>query len=143
MLKLTHHMSSSLLGVVCAIGCVAAGPSAFGQGSEGEFTIVGHNERPFEHSLTAAISYRDLDLTTKDGRAALRHRVWKTAERLCAQVGEIHISGASAALSCEDQALYSAAQQQHDAIARATTATYSAAPSGAPFTLTMSVAAAR
>lgn len=153
MLKLAKHVSSSLLGAMCAVASVAAGVPAFGQGSD-EFTVLGHNERPYEHTLSATISYRDLDLTNRDGRAVLRQRVWRTAEKLCARIGEGHIGGASQALSCEDQVRYSAAQQQRDAIARAMVAAAPANPSVASvgptapegagsYMLTVSVATAR
>jgi UrcA family protein len=133
---------SCLLGVVCAVGGLSAGLPALAQGSDG-FTVIGHSDRPNEHSLTAAISYRDLDLTTRGGRAALQTRVWRTAEKLCARVGELHIGGASMASSCEDQALFSAAQQERDAIARAAAPAYAGTMAAQPYVLTMSVAGIR
>jgi UrcA family protein len=153
MLKLGRHVSSSLLGVACAVGFAAAGLPAFGQGSD-EFTVLGH-ETPYDHSLTAAVSYRDLDLTTGDGRAALRARVWRAAEKLCARIGESHISSATRALSCEDRALYGASDQLQSAIARARVAAAPAqqaivasvgsdgAPAAGNHILTVSVAAVR
>src|ERR1700751_997198 len=78
MLKGSRHVSSSLLGVGCAIGLAAAGAPAFGQGSGG-FTVMGHNRTPAAQDLSAAVSYRDLDLTTRGARDALRARVWRTA----------------------------------------------------------------
>jgi UrcA family protein len=146
--------ATSLLGLACASAFVAAGPPAFGEGV-GEFTVIGNNERPNDHSLSAAISYRDLDLTTKDGQAMLRHRVWKTAQKLCARLGEGHVAGASQVGSCEDQAFFGTAEQRRDAIARAmvaramqpVVASVGARADGAPATgnyiLTVSVVGSR
>lgn len=114
MLKCSRHVSSSLLGVGCAIGLAVAGAPAFGQGSGG-FTVMGHNRTPDAQDLSAAVSYRDLDLTTRGGRAALRGRVWRTAVMLCAQAGEIQIGGGPGEPSCEGQAL----DRAKGAIARA------------------------
>jgi UrcA family protein len=137
-----EHVSPAMLGLICVAGLLAASAPAFGQGA-GEFTVLGHNEMPYDHSLTATVSYRDLDLATHGGRAALRARVWRTAEKLCARLGETHIGGVSMARSCEDQALYSAAEQQRDAIARATSPTYAGTVAAGAYVLTMSVEAMR
>jgi UrcA family protein len=155
MLKLANHVSSSLLGVVCAVASVAAGVPAFGQGAD-DFTVLGHNERPYGSTLSATVSYRDLDLTNRHGQAVLRQRVWRTAETLCARIGENHIGSATGVLSCEDQVAFSAARQQRDAIARAmvaaTTANRAVASVGSAaegasgpgsYILTLSVATAR
>lgn len=156
MLKLGKHVTYSLFGVVCAVASVAAGVPAFGQGSE-KFGVPSHNDGPYEHTLSANISYRDLDLTNRDGQAVLRQRVWRAAEKLCARMNESHIGGASQVLSCEDQVRFGAAQQQRDAIAQALVAATRAnqsmasvgsmavkgGPAAASYTLTVSVAAAR
>jgi UrcA family protein len=146
MLKLARHVSCSLFGVVCAVSA-ASGVPAFGQGSN-EFTVLGHNTNPYYDSPSAAISYRDLNLANSNDRAVLRQRVWRTAEKLCARIGEGHIGSATQVLSCEDQVVLSAAQQEHDAIARAMTApanksVASGGPAGGGSILTVSVAASR
>jgi UrcA family protein len=149
MLKLTRQVSCGLLGVVCAVGSVAAGLPAFGQGSDG-FTVIGRTDTPSERRVSATISYQDLDLTNADGRAALQHRVWKAGQKLCSQMGERSLGSASTVMSCADQVRFSADPQQRDAIARAkapTAANYASAASGAPTSgssvLTISVAAAK
>jgi UrcA family protein len=128
MLSFGRHLPFGVLGAVCAMGVVTA-PPAFGEEGGGQFTVLGRHDARDEHSLTAAVSYRDLDLTTRDGRAALRARVWKTAEKLCARIGESHVSSATRALSCEDQAVYGASGQLQTAIAQAR---FAAAPERQP-----------
>jgi UrcA family protein len=156
MLSFGRHLPVSVLGVVCAMGVVTA-PPALGKEGAGQFTVLGRHDTGDEHSLTAAVSYRDLDLATRDGRAALRARVWKTAEKLCARIGESHINSATRALSCEDQAVYGASGQLQAAFAQArfaaaaqrqpTVASAGSRSDGAPAagnpSLTVSVAAIR
>jgi UrcA family protein len=115
MLSSARHVSSSLIGVACVIGMSAFCVPALGQ--EPVSTVIGHPNTG--RYLSAVVSYRDLDLTTGDGRGQLQHRVRKTAEKLCSRAGENHIGGASMALSCEDQTLLDTAAEQRDAIARA------------------------
>jgi len=57
--------------------------------------------------LSQAVSYADLDLSTKEGRDILRQRVRLTARFLCNKLGE---SGSSSSLvpSCQDEAVRSA-----------------------------------
>jgi UrcA family protein len=148
--SLGRHLPVSLLGVVCAMGFAAA-PPAFGEDVAGNFTVLGHATTPYEHGLTAAVSYRDLDLTTRAGRAALRERVWKTAEKLCARMGEGRVNSATRALSCEDQAVYCASDQLQNAFARArlvaareprptaTSVGSDRAPAGGNYSLTVSM----
>jgi UrcA family protein len=142
MLKSAGHFSTRLLGPVCGLAVLAAGVSAFGQGA-GQFTVIGHNDRVNEDGRSASVSYGDLDLTTKAGRSMLRHRMWNTAAKLCARLGEGPIGGDAHAGSCADGAFIAASGQVHDAVFRATRAAYAGTPSAAPNTLTMTIAAAR
>jgi len=53
-------------------------------------------------SLSQAISYRDLDLSTQSGRDEMRHRIKLTARYLCDKLGE---GGSTApAPSCQQEA---------------------------------------
>ena len=140
MLKLTT--CSSLLGAACAVGFGAVCVPAFGA-APGGFTVMGHNGAAYGAGPSVVVSYRDLDLTTKNGRVVLRQRVWKTAETLCARLGEDHAVSASQVGSCEVEAYSSAASQVHDAIARATAPTFDGALAAGPSVLTMRVAAGR
>ena len=115
----------SLLGAACALAMLA-GPAA-GQQAATEFIVTGHSDGPYERSLSAAVVYADLDLTTTAGRAALRRRVRKTAAELCRQLGGGPENATGSAFVCEDEAVQSAAEFQRSAIARATPQTYVAA----------------
>ena len=142
MLKFARHASAGLLGVVCAVGVATAAAPAFGQGSVGNFTVRGPGGQD-ARSLSAAVSYRDLDLTTAAGRAALRTRVWKTAERLCSRLGEAHLSSMTAGLSCEDDAVQSATRQEREVVARTRAQAHADTAEAPSFALTVSVAAAK
>jgi UrcA family protein len=106
---------------------LAAAAPALGQESAVQFTVRGHSERPHEHSLSAAVVYADLDLTTSAGQAALRQRVRKTARELCRQLDGGPENATGLAFVCEDEAVEGAAGFQRTAIARATPQTYVAA----------------
>jgi UrcA family protein len=121
MLNTAEQMSSNLLGCACAVIVLAMGSPALSQGTDG-FTVLGHDAEPVAHGLTAGVRYRDLDLSTRDGRVALRARVRKTAEKLCARIGESDFGSATPVLSCEDQAVYDAGGQMKQVIAEANVA---------------------
>ena len=55
-------------------------------------------------SLSQAVSYADLDLSTKAGRDALHHRVALTARYLCDKMGESS-TASPIAPSCRDAAV--------------------------------------
>jgi UrcA family protein len=118
MSKLAGYPSSGPLGVACALAMVAAGVPAFSQEPAGEFTITAQGGGPHERSLTASVYYRDLDLTTKGGRAVLRQRVRSTASELCHRLGDDNRS-AAVAFVCEDEAVESAANFERAVIAQA------------------------
>jgi UrcA family protein len=125
--KFASFPSFTAFGVACAAGLLAAAP-AFGQEAASAFSVTDRSDAPSERTVSAVVSYRDLDLTTQEGRALLRQRMWRTAETLCARIGESHVGDGSAPLSCENQLRYSLGQQQRYAIARAIAAA-SARPS--------------
>jgi UrcA family protein len=84
---------SARLGSVIAALTVAAGVSfapapAPAQAVE-EVTVVGRLDaqgRP--QQLSRAVTYRDLDITTKAGQTALKARIEAAAKDLCGQLGE-------------------------------------------------------
>lgn len=127
MLKRAEHASSGLLGVACVAVMLAMAAPAFGQAAMGDFTVIGHGQGPHERSLSAAVVYADLDLTTTAGRAELRRRVRRTAAELCHQLGGGPGNATGLAFACEDEAVQSAAGFQRSAIARAAPETYVAA----------------
>jgi len=100
-------------------GGVAVAAPALAQTVE-ELTVTGRQRvGPETRTLSAAVSYRDLDLTTESGRTVLTQRVRSTAQDLCRQLGEQNMGSAAVAQSCERDAINSASDQQRVAIANA------------------------
>jgi UrcA family protein len=93
------------------------------QNSE-DITVTGRYGRVPDsvQSLSQAVSYADLDLSTKAGKDELRHRVALTARYLCGRLGESD-SASPVAPSCRDAAL-------KDAMARVGTVEEGFAPRG-------------
>lgn len=84
---LRKTLSSSGLAALIAFGGLAAAPAA-AQVVE-EITVMGRlgpDGRPT--TLSRAVSYRDLDITTPWGQDELRRRIRDTARELCAELGE-------------------------------------------------------
>jgi UrcA family protein len=110
---------SCLLGAACALGMLTAGAPASAQDPAPQFTVTGHGEGPHERSLSAAVFYGDLDLTTAIGRSALRQRVRRTAAELCDRLGGGPENATGLAFVCEDEAVQSAVEFQQTATAQA------------------------
>lgn len=100
-----------------AIGLALAGAAALpaaaqAQPAPEEITVTGRYGKVPDsvRSLSQAVSYADLDLSTKAGRDELRRRVNLTARWLCDKLGE---SGSSAGPipSCRDAATRDALQR--------------------------------
>ena len=114
---------------LAAIGVIFAGllascsPSAFSQTSE-DITVTGRYGRVPDsvQSLSQSVSYADLDLSTKAGKAEFRHRVALTARFLCDKLGETD-TASSPVPSCRDAAT-------KDAMARVGTLEEGFAPRG-------------
>jgi len=89
-----------------------------------DITVTGRYGRVPDsvQSLSQAVSYADLDLSTKAGKDELRHRVALTARYLCGRLGESD-SASPVAPSCRDAAL-------KDAMARVGTVEEGFAPRG-------------
>lgn len=75
-------------------------------------------------TLSRAVSYRDLDLTTYSGQHVLKMRIRATARDLCRELGEGPGNGGPLMRSCEDDAVRSARGQTRHAIARAQARSY-------------------
>jgi UrcA family protein len=67
--------------------------------------------------LSARVSYRDLDLTTYEGRRVLEMRIRDTARGLCRQLGEGSAPGDALAPSCVEGAIRGVRPQVKVAIA--------------------------
>lgn len=98
--------------------------SASAQSGPEEITVTGRYGRVPENvqSVSQAVSYADLDLSTKAGRDELRHRVNLTARFLCDKLGESS-TGDAVAPSCRQAAT-------KDALDRIGTIEQSSAPRG-------------
>jgi UrcA family protein len=86
-----------------------------------EVVVPGHRLHDYygPSQLSARVSYRDLDLTTYQGRQVLKMRIRDTAHDLCRELGEANAPGDALAPSCVDGAMRSARPQMKTAIAQA------------------------
>ncbi|WP_022681498.1 UrcA family protein [Sphingobium bisphenolivorans] len=94
----------TVAGIALAGFMLAAAVPALAQSDE-EIIVMGrYGQVPSNvQSLSQAVSYADLDLSTAAGRAELRHRVSLTARYLCGRLGESD-SASPVAPSCRDAA---------------------------------------
>lgn len=116
-------------GVLAASVAAASAGAALAQATVGEVTVIGrYGEGLNARSLSAPVSYGDLDLTTGAGREALRQRVKLTARDLCRQLGEADLGGTAAQPSCEQDAVNSAAAQERIAFEQAVPRAYAVNP---------------
>ncbi|CAN7256487.1 UrcA family protein [Phenylobacterium sp. LjRoot225] len=115
-----------------AVGLTAAAAPVIAQ-TVGELTVTGrYGVGPDVRSLSAPVSYRDLDLTTQGGRDVLRERVRMTAQDLCRRLGEAGAGGTALLPSCERDAVNSSAEQQRMAFAGAKSQAYAVNPPAEP-----------
>lgn len=90
---------------VAGMGIIAATPPASAQTTVEEFTVTGHHGPDNEAtSLSQAVSYADLDLSTAEGRYELKYRISHTARYLCRKLGEDETSD-GVVPSCRDAAV--------------------------------------
>ena len=97
-----------LAALAAAGACAAVAPlPAHAQGASEDITVVGRYGRVPDsvRSLSQAVSYADLDLSTQAGRDILRHRVALTARYLCEKLGESDTSSGPVLPSCRDAAV--------------------------------------
>lgn len=120
MIKLISTKSLLLVAGAVLLGTSAP---AFAQDGE-ELVVTGrYGKLPDSvQSASQAVSYADLDLSTKAGQAEFRHRLKLTARYLCEKLGESDTSSPIAP-SCQDAAV-------KDAMARASTIEEGFAPRG-------------
>jgi UrcA family protein len=89
---------------VAGMGIVAVTPAS-AQTTVEEFTVTGHVGPDNEPtSLSKAVSYADLDLSSAEGRYELKHRISLTARYLCERLGEDETSD-GVVPSCRDVAV--------------------------------------
>ena len=135
MLKSVRSSRASIwIGGVLAAGVAIAGAgTALAQTTVGEVTVTGrYGPGPDARSLSAPVSYSDLDLTTGAGREALRQRIKLTARDLCRQLGEANMGGTAGQPSCEQDAVNSAAGQERVAFEQAVPPAYAVNPPAQP-----------
>jgi UrcA family protein len=96
-------------------------------------TVVAHHTKatvsyPYEnsgievYSLERRVRFKDLDLATPDGIAALEQRVRAAADAVCAQLGEWYPKLFTTDKECRQRAVQSAMVQVRAAIAKAAAA---------------------
>lgn len=74
---------------------------------------------PNMRTLSASVSYADLDLTTAADRDLLQERVRLMAHDLCRRLGENGLGPTAAAPSCEELVVNSSREQRRKAITKA------------------------
>ncbi|MBO9380552.1 UrcA family protein [Sphingomonas histidinilytica] len=120
---MTRSISTTSLAAIAGALLLGAATPAFAQDGE-ELVVTGRYGKVPDsvQSLSQTVSYADLDLSTKGGRAEFRHRLKLTARYLCEKLGESSTS-TPIAPSCQDAAV-------SDALKRAGTIEESFAPRG-------------
>jgi UrcA family protein len=129
MLKPARACSATWLGLALAAGAATFAVAQPGYATVDELTVTGrYGVGANVPSLSTAVSYRDLDLTTNAGRDALSQRVRSAAYDLCRRLGESGAGDTALAPSCERDAMNSARDQERLAVATAAPRTYAAGP---------------
>ncbi|HSV02336.1 MAG TPA: UrcA family protein [Phenylobacterium sp.] len=117
-----------------ALGLSALAAPALAQVVVPEVTVVGRWGPNGPRSLSRAVSFADLDLTTGWGRRELDRRIRNTAYELCRELGEQPKARTPPLLqSCEEHAVASAMREERIAFADAVPRGYAVAvPPPAP-----------
>jgi UrcA family protein len=120
----------SIHAAIAAAAVLMIGASALAQQTEGvtveaarQAKIVGRSSSgvPIEQiTLTRKVSYTDLDLKTPAGSDALTQRVKDVAKEACEELDKLYPLTQKTAPDCTKQAIDSAMEQVHAAIAAAT-----------------------
>jgi len=100
--------NQTLLGTLALATCLTAAPLPLhAQPAAEDITVIGRYGRVPDsvQSLSQAVSYADLDLSTKAGRDILRQRVALTARYLCEKLGETDTTSGPVVPSCRDAAV--------------------------------------
>lgn len=133
-------MRKMLFAAVAGAALAAASTAALAQVSSdpstvGELTVTGRWPGESPQTLSAVVSYADLDLRLSRDQAELRHRVDVTAEDLCRRLGEGGPQPPTVGGTCRQNAVRGAMDQVRTAIAQAMTgpAYAEAAPPPEPY----------
>ncbi|HEY9219684.1 MAG TPA: UrcA family protein, partial [Phenylobacterium sp.] len=104
-----------------AAGLAASAAPAAAQDSEVDaITVYGRYGPDGPQTLSRAVPFSDLDLTTRWGQDELRHRIRVTAQDLCTQLNEPSRSPmASVVPSCRERAERDAISQMRRIVATA------------------------
>lgn len=113
-----------IAGAIFAATVLASGAPVLAQQTTEEITVLGrYGDAPDSvRTLSQAVSYADLDLSTKAGKDEIRRRLNLTARFLCDKLGE-SASATGPTPSCRDDAT-------RDAMSRLGTIEESVAPRG-------------
>jgi UrcA family protein len=105
MIKRISRKDFWLLTSAVLLGASLPAPALAQPADEEELVVTGRYGPAPEsaQSLSQAVSYRDLDLSTKAGRDEVRHRIKLTARYLCDKLGESSTSS-SVTPSCQQAA---------------------------------------
>ena len=117
-LPIARH--GAAIAALTAAGVLLAATPSPGQTVE-EVTVVGkYDAQGRAQQLSQAVSYRDLDITTKGGQATLRGRIETTAKDLCKKLGEPDRGpGDNVIPACQDSAFRRAMADMRTAVANA------------------------
>jgi UrcA family protein len=104
-------MQTLTMGGLIAAAAIAGATPLFAQSAPEEIVVTGrYGTVPDSvRTLSHAVSYADLDLSTQAGRDELRRRINLTSRWLCEKLGETETSGPAA--SCRQDATNSAMQR--------------------------------
>jgi UrcA family protein len=120
MAMLKTYAPSSLIAIALASVLAAAATPATSGSLQAPSLSPDHGP-----NFSAMVHYQDLDLTTDAGRIELQHRVRVVARILCDQGPDLVIGSE---LTCENEAVASAAEMQRQVIAEARARSHVATP---------------
>lgn len=111
--------------VIAGLGALGAAAPVLAQTNDQEIKVIGKYGKVPDNvqSLTEAVSYADLNLSTDAGKDELRHRIRLTARYLCNKLGEPESVSYGPVPSCREAAV-------KDAMDRVNTAEEHYAPHG-------------
>jgi UrcA family protein len=112
MFGFASHTSTGLRGLAFGLAVFAAAGPALSQPPSSPVRVQ------TDGRVTAAISTKDLDLTTEAGRTELQHRVKLAASKACREAADEALYSVMRR-SCEDAAIKDAADMQRRVIAGA------------------------
>ena len=98
------RLSSRLCWLMAGMAFLGVSPPALAQGAPEELVVTGRYGRVPDNvqSLSQAVSYADLDLSTAAGKSEFRRRLNLTARYLCEKLGETDTASTGPVPSCRD-----------------------------------------